>query len=176
MWGRSQFPRWLPRKNLSLETDVPQVLSFCIARMLPSFQVKHTDKLIWGNWSVTMLQNDLFPLLFSPAELAGAAESSHLEAPPTSVGPIKPNSIHVLSPALDDASKDDVIFFWSTPRRSASLPTRVSEGSALPQLHKSEGRAARISPRNDSKWGYCYGASCYNLGSAYIVPWTRTLF
>ncbi|XP_039194439.1 rho guanine nucleotide exchange factor 18 isoform X1 [Crotalus tigris] len=44
-------------------------------------------------------------------ELAGAAESSHLEAPPTSVGPIKPNSIHVLPSALDDASKDDVIFF-----------------------------------------------------------------
>ncbi|KAM3855392.1 rho guanine nucleotide exchange factor 18 isoform 2-T2 [Vipera latastei] len=44
-------------------------------------------------------------------ELPGAAESSHLEAPPTSVGPIKPNSIHVLPPALDDASKDDVIFF-----------------------------------------------------------------
>ncbi|ETE62181.1 Rho guanine nucleotide exchange factor 18, partial [Ophiophagus hannah] len=44
-------------------------------------------------------------------ELAGAAESSHLEAPSTSVGPMKPNSIHVLPPALDDASKDDVIFF-----------------------------------------------------------------
>ncbi|KAL7992859.1 hypothetical protein Chor_017115 [Crotalus horridus] len=44
-------------------------------------------------------------------ELAGAAESSHLEAPPTSVGPVKPNSIHVLPSALDDASKDDVIFF-----------------------------------------------------------------
>ncbi|KAG8126769.1 hypothetical protein E2320_021814 [Naja naja] len=44
-------------------------------------------------------------------ELADAAESSQLEAPSTSVGPMKPNSIHVLPPALDDASKDDVIFF-----------------------------------------------------------------
>ncbi|KAM6465868.1 rho guanine nucleotide exchange factor 18 isoform 2-T2 [Liasis olivaceus] len=44
-------------------------------------------------------------------ELASAAESSHPEAPSTSVGPIKPNSIHALPPALDDASKDDVIFF-----------------------------------------------------------------
>ncbi|XP_070604100.1 rho guanine nucleotide exchange factor 18-like isoform X1 [Erythrolamprus reginae] len=44
-------------------------------------------------------------------EMAGAAESSHLEAPCTSVGPMKPNSIHAPSPALDDASKDDVIFF-----------------------------------------------------------------
>ncbi|XP_034293466.1 rho guanine nucleotide exchange factor 18 isoform X1 [Pantherophis guttatus] len=44
-------------------------------------------------------------------ELAGAAESGHLEAPSTSVGLMKPNSIHVLPPALDDASKDDVIFF-----------------------------------------------------------------
>ncbi|XP_032094178.1 rho guanine nucleotide exchange factor 18 isoform X2 [Thamnophis elegans] len=44
-------------------------------------------------------------------ELAGGAESGHLEAPSTSVGPMKPNSIHVLPPSLDDASKDDVIFF-----------------------------------------------------------------
>ncbi|XP_063146723.1 rho guanine nucleotide exchange factor 18 isoform X2 [Candoia aspera] len=44
-------------------------------------------------------------------ELASAAESSHPEAPSTSVGPIKPNSTHALSPALDDANKEDVIFF-----------------------------------------------------------------
>lgn len=63
MWGRSQFPRWLPRKN-RLETDVLQVPSFCIARMLPSFQVKYTWQAYLGSWSITMLRSDLFLSLF----------------------------------------------------------------------------------------------------------------
>lgn len=44
---------------------------------------------------------------------------------------MKPNSTHVLPPALDDASKDDVIFFWSTPRRSA-LFAQMGVSDALP--------------------------------------------
>ncbi|XP_063003298.1 rho guanine nucleotide exchange factor 18 isoform X2 [Elgaria multicarinata webbii] len=52
-------------------------------------------------------QNVAFPL-----EPPGAAESSHADAPPpASANLFKPNSVHALSPALDDGSKEDVIFF-----------------------------------------------------------------
>ncbi|KAH0625720.1 hypothetical protein JD844_033923 [Phrynosoma platyrhinos] len=53
----------------------------------------------------------------SSAEPLGAVESSHPTVPPlptpppTSANLFKPNSVHALPPALDDATKEDVIFF-----------------------------------------------------------------
>lgn len=59
-------------------------------------------------WSQTspFLLLPLLGELFSPAE-------SHPEALPSLSGNLfKPNSVHALPPTQDDASKEDVIFFW----------------------------------------------------------------